>query len=51
MNTSDIYFELEGSQVRRSAGISDDALALKFIDEHGGELRYVSAFGGWMVWN
>lgn len=30
---------------------SEDALALRFTDEHGANLRYTSAWGRWSVWN
>jgi phage/plasmid-associated DNA primase len=29
---------------------SDDALALRFTDEHQDELRYVARWGKWMIW-
>lgn len=33
------------------AEFSDDALALRFTEEHGSDLRYVSAWGRWNRWD
>src|SRR5262245_30535987 len=30
---------------------SDESLALRFTDRHGGELRYVAAWGRWLRWD
>ncbi len=34
----------------RPPAFSDDALALRFADQHGGDLRYVAAWGRWYSW-
>ncbi len=36
---------------RHRAGFSDDALALRFVDEHVDDLRYVDLSGKWLVWD
>lgn len=35
----------------RPARYSDDTLALRFTDRHGGDLRYVAVWGRWLIWN
>jgi putative DNA primase/helicase len=30
---------------------TEDALALTFVERHGGELRYVDEWSKWLVWN
>ena len=35
----------------RPPEFSDDALALRFTEAHGGELRYVAAWGKWLEWD
>ena len=32
------------------AGLSDDELALRFSDRHGGRIRYVAAWDRWLIW-
>jgi len=36
--------------VDRPPAFSDEALALRFAERHAGNLRYVAAWGRWMVW-
>lgn len=35
----------------RPPAFSDEALALRFTDRHGGGLRYVAAWGRWLLWD
>src|SRR5262245_48006489 len=35
----------------RPPAFSDDALALRFIDQHKDELRYVPSLGKWLRWD
>jgi putative DNA primase/helicase len=35
----------------RPPEFSDDALALRFADQHAGELRYVAEWGRWLRWD
>jgi putative DNA primase/helicase len=35
----------------RPPAFSDEALALRFAERHGGELRYVAAWGRWLRWD
>ena len=35
----------------RPPEFSDEALALHFADQHGGDLRYVAAWGKWLSWD
>jgi putative DNA primase/helicase len=35
----------------RPAEFSDDALALRFAEKHGTELRYVDGWGRWLRWD
>jgi putative DNA primase/helicase len=37
-------------EVHESDAVSDDGLALAFVDRHGHELRYVAAWGKWLKW-
>jgi hypothetical protein len=37
-------------EVHESDAVSDDSLALAFVDRHGHELRYVSVWGKWLQW-
>ncbi|WP_292530245.1 phage/plasmid primase, P4 family [Methylocystis sp.] len=34
----------------RPPAYSDDALALRFVDKHAGDLRYVAKWGQWLSW-
>jgi putative DNA primase/helicase len=38
-----------GDEVRPPA-FSDETLALRFADEHCGQLRYVAVWGKWLIW-
>ena len=51
MKLKERNFEIEEPRAKRSIGFSDDALALKFVKQHGGDWRYVSARGTWFLWN
>jgi phage/plasmid-associated DNA primase len=35
----------------RPPAFSDEALALRFTERHGGGLRYVAAWGRWLLWD
>jgi putative DNA primase/helicase len=35
----------------RPSGYSDDALALRFTERHGADLRYVATWGRWLIWD
>jgi putative DNA primase/helicase len=35
----------------RPPAFADEALALRFADQHAGSLRYVAAWSKWMIWN
>src|SRR5262249_16956171 len=35
----------------RPPAFSDEALALRFAHRHGGEVRYVAAWGRWLLWD
>ncbi len=41
----------EQQQEPRPPAFSDDALALRFADAHGTELRYVAALNKWLRWD
>lgn len=34
----------------RPPAFSDEALALRFADQHAHDLRYVAAWGRWLSW-
>ena len=40
-----------GSTLDIPAEFSDESLALRFTDQHGGTLRYVAAWGRWYEWD
>jgi putative DNA primase/helicase len=44
-------FESAHEHVGQPTEYADDALALKFTDQHGSILRYTAAFGRWSVWD
>jgi putative DNA primase/helicase len=37
-------------EINEADAISEDSLALAFVDRHGNELRYVSIWGKWLKW-
>lgn len=39
------------AEVDRPPTFSDDALALRFTDRHGDDLRFVAAWGKWFRWD
>ena len=44
----DEYLETEDA---RPPAFSDEALALRFTERHGSELRYVAAWSRWLSWD
>jgi putative DNA primase/helicase len=57
-HTAERVLQIAAGIERYSAGVdnptgeySDDALALKFTDQHGNNLRYTAAMGRWSVWD
>ncbi len=35
----------------KAPAFSEDAIALKFTELHGDDLRYVAPWGKWLIWN
>ena len=38
-------------EIDRPPAFSDEALALRFAERHAGDLRYVSAWNRWLIWD
>ena len=42
--------EFEPAAIDRPPEFADEALALRFAEQHTGDLRYVAAWGKWLEW-
>lgn len=43
--------DIDRTEAPRPPAFTDEALALRFAHEHRGDLRFVSAWGKWMIWD
>jgi putative DNA primase/helicase len=43
--------DCDDGDIARPPAFSDEALALRFSEQHEHQLRYVDAWGRWLVWN
>src|SRR5450830_81024 len=46
-----IAFDAKRGQDARPPAFSDEALALRFAENHANDLRYVAAWGRWLSWD
>ena len=46
----ELFAQLKDLRDGGLAGFSDDALALRFTEQHGSELRYVATLSRWYRW-
>jgi hypothetical protein len=44
-------YHLDEAAADRPPAFSDEALALRFAERHAEDLRFVAAWGKWLVWN
>ncbi len=41
----------DGENKPKAPAFSEDAIALRFTELHGSDLRYVAPWGKWLIWD